>query len=105
MFELNANNLLLIVFASVAVGGVLYVFVYPLLSGEAKADKRKAVFMEAGARKTGERQTDANARRKQLPIASRRSKRATSVRRCRLRRRLPRPDCPGAASSSSSTRR
>lgn len=66
MFELNANNLLLIVFSSIAVGGVLYVFAYPLLSGEAKADKRKAVFMEPGARKVGDRQTDANARRKQV---------------------------------------
>ncbi len=66
MFELNANSLLLIVFASVAVGGVLYVFAYPLLSGEAKAEKRKAAFMAPSARKVGDRQVDANARRKQV---------------------------------------
>src|SRR5579872_3889028 len=66
MFDLNANSLLLIVFASVAVGGLLYVFAYPLLSGEVKADKRKATLMAPGARKAGERQIDANARRKQV---------------------------------------
>lgn len=67
MFEFNANSLLLIVFASVAVGGLLYVFAYPLMSGEAKAEKRKAAFMAAaGARKVGEKPVDAGARRKQI---------------------------------------
>ncbi len=47
--------------------GVLYVFVYPLLSGEVKAEKRKAAFMAPGAtRKVSDKQVDANARRKQI---------------------------------------
>ncbi len=42
-------------------------FVYPLLSGEAKAEKRKAAFVGAAStRKAGDKQIDANARRKQI---------------------------------------
>lgn len=67
MSEINIHSLLLIALATVAVAGVLYVFVYPLLSGEAKAEKRKATFMAPGtARKVIEKQVDANARRKQV---------------------------------------
>ncbi len=67
MSEIGINSLPLIALATVAVAGLLYVFVYPLLSGETKAEKRKAAFMAPGtARKIIERHVDANARRKQI---------------------------------------
>ncbi len=64
---MDMNSLLLAVLASIAVAGFLYVFVYPLLSGEAKVEKRKAIVMAPGTpRKVSEKQIDANARRKQV---------------------------------------
>jgi tight adherence protein B len=67
MFDFDLNSLLLIVLAATATGGVLYVFVYPLLSGEAKAEKRKAALLTSGSsRKISDKQADANARRKQV---------------------------------------
>jgi tight adherence protein B len=67
MDEIDINSLLLIGLAAVAVAGVLFVFIYPLLSGEAKAEKRKATFLAPGtARQINEKQVDANARRKQI---------------------------------------
>ncbi|HEY1735172.1 MAG TPA: type II secretion system F family protein [Methylovirgula sp.] len=67
MFNFDLNSLILMVLAATATGGVLYVFVYPLLSGENKAEKRKATFVgAASARKISDRQIDANARRKQI---------------------------------------
>jgi tight adherence protein B len=67
MSVFDINSLLLIGLAALAVAGLLYVFVYPLLSGEAKAEKRKATFMAPGtSRKIIEKQVDANARRKQI---------------------------------------
>jgi tight adherence protein B len=64
---MDMNSLLLAVLASIAVGGLLYVFVYPLLSGEAKVEKRKAIVMAPSTpRKVIEKQIDANARRKQV---------------------------------------
>lgn len=65
--DFDLNSLILIVLAAVAVGGLLYVFVYPLLSGEAKAEKRKAALMTPTAmRKNLDKQVDANVRRKQI---------------------------------------
>ncbi|TAL82600.1 MAG: type II secretion system F family protein [Beijerinckiaceae bacterium] len=67
MIELGSHELLLVALAAIAAGGLLYVFAYPLLSGEAKAEKRKVAFLSPGtARKIIERQVDANARRKQI---------------------------------------
>jgi tight adherence protein B len=67
MFDLDTNTLLLIVFCTIAFGGVLYVVAYPLLSGEAKAEKRKAALLApAAARKANDKQVDSNARRKQV---------------------------------------
>jgi len=67
MFDFDLSSLLLIVLAATATGGVLYVFVYPLFSGEAKAEKRKAALLTPGsARKISDKQTDPNARRKQI---------------------------------------
>jgi tight adherence protein B len=51
--------------AAVSVGGVFYVFVYPLLSGEAKAEKRMEAFGSGAAqRRAGDRIADATATRK-----------------------------------------
>jgi len=67
MININTDTLLLIILAAVATGGLLYVFAYPLLSGEAKAEKRKAALMAPNAtRKIVDKQADANARRKQI---------------------------------------
>jgi len=67
MIHLGPDNLLLVALATIAAGGLLYVFAYPLLSGEAKAEKRKVAFLSPGTtRKITERQVDAGARRKQI---------------------------------------
>ena len=67
MNPISVNSLMLVVLSAISVGGMRYVFVYPLLSGETKAEKRKAVFMaQREPRKILEKQVDANARRKQI---------------------------------------
>ncbi len=67
MNVIGVDSLLLVGLTTVSVAGMLYVFIYPLLSGEAKAEKRKAVFMAPSeTRKILEKQVDANARRKQV---------------------------------------
>ena len=43
-----------------------FVFVYPLLSGERKAEKRQAAFVGASTRRAIDKQADAAARRKQI---------------------------------------
>jgi tight adherence protein B len=64
---MDMNALAIAAMAMIAVGGVLYAFVYPLLSGDAKAEKRQAAFATASpSRKAAERQTDTAARRKQV---------------------------------------
>jgi tight adherence protein B len=51
--------------AAVSIGGLFYVFVYPILSGEAKAEKRRESFSSGAAqRRAGERIADASATRK-----------------------------------------
>ncbi|MCC0005895.1 MAG: type II secretion system F family protein [Methylobacteriaceae bacterium] len=50
-----------------AAGGVFYVFVYPYLSGEAAAEKRRAQFQgPTAAKNKRDRQTDPNKRRQQI---------------------------------------
>ncbi len=50
-----------------AAGGLFYVFVYPYLSGEAAAEKRRAQFQApAGAKGKRERQVDPSKRRQQI---------------------------------------
>ncbi|MGO9024165.1 MAG: type II secretion system F family protein [Beijerinckiaceae bacterium] len=64
---MDLNVLAFVAMAMLAVGGILYVFVYPLLSGDAKAEKRQAALSSVSPnRKVAERQTDAAARRKQV---------------------------------------
>jgi tight adherence protein B len=61
------NTILFVVLAMVAVGGIFYVFVYPILSGEAQAEKRqKALSSATLVKRPGDRTVDANARRKQI---------------------------------------
>lgn len=49
-----------------AVGGLLYAFVYPYLSGEAKAEKRQAALQKSTVRRVGDRSNDPMQRRKQV---------------------------------------
>ncbi len=64
---MDMNTLMIAAMAMLAVGGVLYVFVYPLLSGEAKAEKRQAAFSSVSpSRKVADKQADAATRRKQI---------------------------------------
>jgi tight adherence protein B len=63
---MDKNALLVAAMAMLAAGGLLYVFVYPFLSGEAKAEKRQAALSRTSGPKSSERQTDATARRKQI---------------------------------------
>ena len=61
------NALVIAAMATLSVGGVLYVLVYPLLSGDAKAERRQAALASPAQRRSSERQaTDAAARRKQV---------------------------------------
>ncbi|MDB5593697.1 MAG: Pilus assembly protein [Hyphomicrobiales bacterium] len=61
------NNLLFIFFAMLAAGALFYVFVYPFLSGEVTADKRKQALVQGpGKRVANARAVDANQRRKQI---------------------------------------
>lgn len=54
--------------AMIAVGGVFYVFVYPYLSGEARAEKRQAAVrgIGGGVKRVVDRGVDATQRRKQV---------------------------------------
>ncbi|MGL4242815.1 MAG: type II secretion system F family protein [Beijerinckiaceae bacterium] len=62
---MNLDILALAFLAAVSVGGIFYVFVYPYLSGEAKAEKRReALTATAVQRKAGERLAEVTANRK-----------------------------------------
>ena len=52
--------------AAIAVAGFGYVFIYPLLSGERKAEKRHAAFAVGTAKKADDKGIESSARRKQL---------------------------------------
>jgi tight adherence protein B len=52
--------------AMLAVGGLFYVFVYPHLSGDIKAEKRQAALQRSAARRSGDRSNDPLQRRKQI---------------------------------------
>ena len=61
------SNLIPVLLVMLAVGGVFYAFVYPYMSGEAKAEKRLAAVAERrGAGRASEKGADAGARRKQV---------------------------------------
>ena len=52
---MQSNSLIFAGLTMIAVGGLFYAFVYPYLSGEVQAEKRKAA-IEGTAGKTRERQ-------------------------------------------------
>lgn len=52
--------------AAVSVGGVAYVLIYPLLSGEKQADNRKKAYQQKQPRKKSSRNTEHDKRRKQV---------------------------------------
>ncbi len=58
--------LALAMLAAFSVAGLGFVFVYPFLSGERKAEKRQAAFTSGPSRKSADRVAEAVARRKQI---------------------------------------
>jgi tight adherence protein B len=52
--------------AAIAVAGFGYVFIYPLLSGERKAEKRQAAYAAGTAKKVIDKNVESSARRKQV---------------------------------------
>jgi tight adherence protein B len=63
---MDIHTLMLATLAAVSVGGTAFVFLYPLLSGERKAEKRQAALASGPVRKTTGKQADAIARHKQI---------------------------------------
>jgi tight adherence protein B len=64
---MDFHVLALAALAAFSVGGLGFVFVYPLLSGERNAEKRQAAFISGGpVRKNSDRLAEAAARRKQI---------------------------------------
>jgi tight adherence protein B len=63
---MDEATLLIAGLATLAVGGLFYVFVYPHLSGDIKAEKRQAALQKSAARRTGDRSNDPLQRRKQI---------------------------------------
>lgn len=61
------NTIMIAILAMLTAGGVFYALVYPYMSGEAKADKRKAALVSNSSRRTATSRTpDTNQRRKQV---------------------------------------
>ena len=75
---MDETTLIIAGLATLAVGGLLYVFVYPHLSGDIKAEKRQAALQKSAARRFADRSNDPLQRRKQ-------SADATAERRAALR--------------------
>ena len=66
---MDLNSLMFAALAMVAAGGIFYVFVYPYLSGEARAEKRQAAVGGGGLtsnKRVADRNVDAATRRKQV---------------------------------------
>ncbi|MFV0281961.1 MAG: type II secretion system F family protein [Rhodoblastus sp.] len=65
---MDKQSLIFIAFMMVAVAGLFYVFVYPIVSGEAAAEKRRAQFgnVSAAKGKRNEKQIDQGKRRQQI---------------------------------------
>ena len=63
---MDTSHLIIPLLATFAVGGAFYVLVYPLLSGEAKADKRKAALQTRSPTQAAARVNDTAKRRKQV---------------------------------------
>ena len=63
---MEMNAWMVMALATIAVGGILYAFVYPYLSGDIKAEKRQAALRSQTTKRVGDRQNDAANRRKQV---------------------------------------
>jgi len=63
---MDIHVLALAALVAFAVGGLAFVFVYPLLSGERKAEKRQAALTLGLTKRAIDKQADAAARRKQI---------------------------------------
>ncbi len=65
---MDMESLLFVALAMVAAGGVFYVFVYPYMSGDARAEKRQAAFNSTAvaSKRVVDRAADPAARRKQV---------------------------------------
>jgi tight adherence protein B len=63
---MDETTLIVAALAMLAVGGLFYVFVYPYLSGDIKAEKRQAALKSAAPRRVTDRSSDPMQRRKQI---------------------------------------
>jgi len=63
---MNMNDLALVLLASVAAGGLAYVFIYPFLSGERRAEKRQQALAARGPQFRIERKKDGTSKRDQI---------------------------------------
>jgi tight adherence protein B len=60
------NTLVIAGLAMLAMGGLFYAFVYPYLSGDIKAERRKAALQKSATRRVSDRSNDPMQRRKQI---------------------------------------
>jgi tight adherence protein B len=63
---MDETTLIVAALVMFAVGGLFYVFVYPYLSGDIKAEKRQAALQSASPRRVMDRSSDPTQRRKQI---------------------------------------
>ena len=63
---MNMQAIALAFLAAAAIGGVAWVFLYPLLSGERKAENRRASVAKAEPIAVRQNQRDARSRREQI---------------------------------------
>ncbi len=85
MDALDPNVLAIAALAAVAVGAIFYVFVYPLLSGEAKAEKRvEALSQNVQQRRAADRMAELTATRKKSVADSLKELEATETAKRRL---------------------
>jgi tight adherence protein B len=63
---MDETTLIVAALVMFAVGGLFYVFVYPYLSGDIKAEKRRAALQSASPRRVMDRSSDPTQRRKQI---------------------------------------
>ena len=63
---MQPNSLIFVGLAMIAVGGLFYAFVYPYLSGEVQAEKRKAAIEGAGSKRVADIAKNGSQRRKQV---------------------------------------
>ena len=63
---MSMQHLVVVVLMMVAAASIFYVFVYPHMSGQVKAEKRQAQFKQSKAKRTSDRAVDPNKRRQQI---------------------------------------